>query len=135
MRKIYFPVKITNYEDIARSIIKEQAIRKVELKARIDSGATHVAFPDKIAKELGLRVIDRVKVRYANGKIEEKPVGSVIEIEILGRKSRTCPIIEANDELIIGNPILEELDILINTKTGEFYINPESPDMPVAELL
>ena len=138
MRKIYYRVKLTNYVDIeeyAKGIIKDSDIHKVELNARIDTGATHISLPDEIAKKLGLRVIDRVKVRYANGKVEEKPKGSIVEIEILGRKTHTSPIIEGNGEILVGNPILEELDILINTKTGELYVNPESPDMPIAELL
>lgn len=138
MRRIYYPVKITNYEDIgkhASRMIKESDMHKVELKARIDSGATHISLPGEISKKLGLRIIDHVKVRYADSRIGKKPVGSVVEIEILGRRTCSRPIIETNNEVLVGNPILEELDILINTRTGELYVNPESPDMPIAELL
>ena len=139
MKKMYTEIKIANYEDIgalARGFIKSDEVRSIEGKGRIDNGATNLFIPEDISKSLGLREIDETKVRYADGRVKRKKVGSVVEVEIKGRRTRVSPIIvDDGNEILIGNPIFEDLDFIINPKTGEILPNPESPDMPLAEAL
>lgn len=139
MKDIYYEVKITNYIDLemeAKGLIKPEEVRSITLKAKIDTGATHLSLPEEIAQKLGMRKIEIRNVRYANGAIEEKWLGSVVEVKLKDRTARVSPIIENKDtKVLIGNPVLEDMDLYINTKTGEIYPNPESPDKPLAELM
>lgn len=141
MKKIYTKVKLTNYEDMvkeASGIITSSQIRAVEMEARVDTGSTHLSIPEDICDKIGLRKIWKTKVKYADGRWEEKYMGSVVLVEIKGISNRTAiarPVIEPpGTEILIGNPVLEDMDVFVNTKTGEIYPNPESPDMPLVEL-
>ena len=139
MKKIYADVRITNYvqmEAAALGLIKPEDVRTVSVKGRIDTGCTHLALPEDIAKNLGLREIEKVRVQYANKVVGECWRGSAVQVEINNRRTVVFPVISAKGtEVLLGNPILEDMDLYLNTKTGQLYPNPESPDMPLAELL
>lgn len=139
MKKIYAQVKLTNYgqsEAAAMELIPPEEVRTVRLRGRIDTGCTHLAIPEELARELGLRKIGKTKVRYATGRTGKRPYASAVEIELNGRTAIMRPIIgHRKTELLIGNPVLEEMDLFVNTKSGKLYPNPESPDMPLAEIL
>jgi len=77
MGKVIERVKITNVFEPSKSI---------EIDALIDIGATMVMLPQDIVHKLGLRKVHEVKVRYANNKVEMKPVYRAVVIEILGRE-------------------------------------------------
>ena len=137
MREIFSKVKIINYEDVglyAKGVIKKEEIRVIEEEGKIDTGSTHLVIPRRIFEKLGLRKIDEIEVIYANGKKEKKTVASVVVVEIKGRKAYTTPIVEENDKILIGNPILEEMDFYIDAVTGE--IKPRHPEAkgPVAYI-
>ena len=59
MGKVVEKVKLTSLFEPEKS---------VEVDAIIDTGATMVVLPMDIVKELGLRKMREVKVRYANNK-------------------------------------------------------------------
>ena len=98
MGKVIERVKITNVFEPGKSI---------EIDALIDTGATMVVLPQDIVRELGLRKVREVKVRYANNKVEMKPLYRAVVIEILGREG-TLPFIKkelfqvSKDELILN---------------------------------
>lgn len=139
MKRIFAKIKIVNYGDIelaARGITPKKGIRLAELEGRIDTGCTHLALPGEVAEELGLRKLERRRVKYAGGGSAWRWLGSVVQVEINGRRARVTPLIEkSKTEILIGNPILEEMDLLVDIKRGKLYPNPESPDGPLVELL
>ena len=79
--------------------------KSVEVEAVIDTGATMVVLPKDIVEELGLRKMREVKVRYANNKVETKPIYGVVNIELKGRSAK------------------------------KLIPNPASPGMPMMEIL
>ena len=112
MREIQAKIKLINYEDMelyAEGSIKDTQIRVVE-EGIIDTNLRRLIIPRRIFEKLGLRKIDEVEVTYADGRKEKKTVASVVIVEIKGRKAYTTPIVEENDKILIGNPILEEMD-------------------------
>ncbi len=129
MREIQAKIKLINYEDMelyAEGSIKDTQIRVVEEEGIIDTNLRRLIIPRRIFEKLGLRKIDEVEVTYADGRKEKKTVASVVIVEIKGRKAYTTPIVEENDKILIGNPILEEMDFYIDTVTGE--IKPRHPE-------
>lgn len=138
MKKIYTEVGLVNYEQLGAAemgFLKPEEVRAVTLKGRIDTACTHLALPEELASKLGLRKIEKNLVRYANLTTENRWRGSAVQVEINGRRTVVFPVISVEgSELLVGNPVLEDMDLFVNTKTGELYPNPESPDMPLAEL-
>ncbi len=127
MGKVVEKVKFTNVFDPARS---------VEVEALIDTGATMISLPQKVVDELGLRKFEEVSVRYGNNKTEVKPVYGVVSVEIKGRAGDFDVLAEPKDiQPLVGQIVLEQLDLIVDPGARSVIPNPRSPDMPMVEVL
>ena len=126
MGKVVERVRITNIFHPEKS---------VEVDALIDTGATMVVLPQDIVDKLGLRKVREVKVRYANNKVEIKPVYRAVIIEIFGREG-TFDVIgeEEGSQPLIGQVVLEVLDLIVDPKTRKLIPNPASPETPMINI-
>jgi clan AA aspartic protease len=108
----------------------------VEVEALIDTGATSVVLPKDLVDKLGLRKVGETKVRYANNKVETKSIYRAVIVEILGRSS-TFDVIceEEGSQPIVGQVVLEMLDLLVDPKSRKVIPNPASPDIPMLDLI
>ena len=110
--------------------------KPVEVDAIIDTGATMVVLPMDIVEELGLRKMREVKVKYANNKVEKKPIYGVVNIELKGRSANLDVLVEEKgSQPLIGQVLLELLDLIVEPKTRKLIPNPASPEMPMMEIL
>lgn len=134
MGKTIVDAKMWNFLDEDK--IKNGEALPVEVSAQIDNGATGVVLPEKLARELNLKKNGRTKVKYANESIEEKDVVIGLRIGIMGREITCDAIVEPKRTTpLIGQIILEGLDLWIDSKNGKLIPNPESPDAPMMEIL
>jgi len=126
MGKVFERVKIANVFDPSKFI---------EIDALIDTGATMVVLPQDMVNKLGLRKAREVKVRYANNKVEIKPVYRAVVIEILGREG-TFDVIceEEGSQPLIGQVVLEVLDLVVDPRTKKLMPNPASPETPMIDI-
>ena len=94
-----------------------------------------VVLPQNIVDRLGLRKIGEIKVRYANNKVEMKPVYRAVIIEILGREG-TFDVIgeEEGSQPLIGQVVLEVLDLVVDPRTRRLIPNPMSPETPMIDI-
>ena len=110
--------------------------KSVEVEAVIDTGATMVVLPKDIVDALGLRKVREVKVRYANNKVETRPIYGVVTIELKGRSANLDVLVEEKgSQPLIGQVLLELLDLIVEPKTRKLIPNPASPEMPMMEIL
>ncbi len=127
MGKIIEKVKLTSLFNPKKS---------VEVEAVVDTGATMVVLPKDIVEALELRKVREVKVRYANNKVETKPIYGVVTIELKGRSANLDVLVEEKgSQPLIGQVLLELLDLVIEPKTRKLIPNPASPEMPMMEIL
>ncbi len=127
MGKVIEKVKITNVFD---------STRFVEIDAVIDTGATMLVLPQNIVDMLGLQRIREVKVRYANNSAEPKSIYGVVTLEIKGRSGSFDVLAEAEgSQPLIGQVVLEILDLVVDPRTRTLIPNPLSPEMPMVEIL
>jgi clan AA aspartic protease len=126
MGKVIEKVKLTNLFDPTKS---------VEVEAVIDTGATMVVLPKNLVQELGLEKIEDVRVKYADGRVERKEVYGVVRLELKGRVGN-FDVLAENEEAqpLIGQIVLERLDLIIEPSTRKLIPNPRSPDMPMIEV-
>jgi predicted aspartyl protease len=128
-------VKMWNIMDEEK--IKKGRILPIEVDAQVDNGATAAAIlTEQIATELNLIPVKEAWVKYANERREKKKVVIGLRMEILGRDITCDAIIEPERKMpLIGQFALEVLDLWIIENNGKLTPNPESPDMPLLELL
>lgn len=127
MGKVIEKIKLTSLFDPTKS---------VEVEAVIDTGATMLVLPQSIVEELHLRKMREVSVRYANNKAEVKPIYGVVTVEIQGRAGEFNVLGEPDgSQPLVGQVVLEQLDLVVQSSTRKVIPNPRSPEMPMVEIL
>ena len=120
-------IKLINIHDPSKSL---------EVDAIIDSGATMLALPQNVIEQLALRKEREVKVRYADNHSDDKSIYGVVKLELAGRSDAFEAISEnVGAPPLVGQVVLEVLDLLIDSKSRKLIPNPLSPDMPMMEIL
>ena len=139
MGRVMTRLKITNSTDLsiaARGMIATSAVRSLEIEALVDTGATMLALPEDVVTPLGVPVLGRRRVRDARGLVIEVPWVGDLRIEILGREMTTdALVLPAGATALIGQIPLEALDLVVDPKSREVRVNPESPDLPLLDLM
>ena len=125
--KIVEQIKLTNLLDVSKH---------VELDAVVDTGATMLVLPAEVVERLGLRKVRDVKVKYADGQARIRSIFGVVTLELHGRAGNFDVLAEAErTQPLIGQIVLEELDLVIDPRSRRLTPNPESPEMPMLEVL
>jgi clan AA aspartic protease len=126
MGKVIEKVKIANLLDKTKTI---------EIEAIVDTGATMLALPVDMVNKLGLEKIEEVKVKYANGYVETKRIYGAVRLELEGRVGIFDVLAENEDsQPLIGQIVLERLDLVIEPSMRKIIPNPRSPEMPMVEI-
>jgi len=101
----------------------------------IDTGATMSVLPMDLIQKLGLEKIDEVNVRYADNSIKRREVYGWIILEIAGRKAVFDVLAEDEGaQPLIGQIVLERLDLVIEPSRRKVIPNPRSPETPMIEI-
>ncbi|HIE51149.1 MAG TPA: hypothetical protein EYP85_05275 [Armatimonadetes bacterium] len=127
MGKVIERVRLTSLFD---------ATKTREVEAVVDTGATMLVLPQEVINELGLERIGERRVRYANNQIQLKPVYRGVLLELKGRDGIFDVLAEvAGSGPLLGQIVLEALDLIVDPLTKTVIPNPRSPDMPMVEIL
>lgn len=137
MGKILVRMKIRNLFDEVRAkegIIKESEIRETTVEnALVNTGATMLSLPIDLIEELGLEHAGEREVRTANGKVKRR-VFRGAWVEINGREGE-FQAVELPLEVVplIGQIVLEQLDLYPDPQNHRLTGRPEAPDHMVVE--
>jgi len=106
---------------------------------RIDCEGGHwgdyVGFTGWLQEQLQFPVIRRRLVRYANEETVEREVVYGVEVTVCGRTGVFEAVIEpAKRYGLLGAIVLEALDLIADPRSQRLYVNPRSPDLPMAEI-
>jgi len=138
MGEIVVNVALENYVDRAlceRGDLPKTAVRGRTLRALVDTGAVMVMLPQDVVEALGLKTRRSVIVAYADERREERPVAGALLLRIGDREMiGECIVGPPTSEALIGQVVLEELDLLADCQRGELTPRPESPIYPLLRL-
>ena len=127
MGKVIEKIQLTSLFDNTKSM---------EVDATIDTGATMLVLPQDFIDILELRKIRDVKVKYADNHTQVKSVYGVVTLELKGRIGNFDVLAEVKDsDPLVGQIVLEELDLVVDPRTRTVIPNPSSPEMPMVEIL
>ena len=138
MGRVMEKIRISNVLDVMhaeRGDIPADQVRRTEIDALVDTGATSLVLPEALVAKLGLEIRGHNVVRYADGRADTVPRVTV-HLEILGRPM-TCDalVVPGRETALIGQIPLELLDLRVDPRNQRIYVNPESPDEPLWEIL
>jgi len=139
MGDVVVEIILENYIDrilSQRGYLEPQKIRTEKIRALADSGCTILALPQDLVERLGLEIrSEKVIVTYADERKEERLVAGILTVRIGERSMETdCVVNPPASDPLLGQIILERLDLLVDCKEGKLVPRPESPYLPMLKL-
>jgi len=136
MGEVRVKVTLTNAVDeamVRRGLLSADKVRQYEADALVDSGAIRSVLPRHVVEQLGLAIVRTTRVTYANDGAEEVDVSEVVGINIKGRRT-TEETLVLGSEVLIGQTVLESLDLLVDCANQRVVGNPAHPDQPIIKI-
>jgi|SRR5919197_4550408 clan AA aspartic protease len=138
MGEVNVEVELENALDRERLQLGEisaERVRSARVQTLVDSGAVMLVLPQDLVEALGLREVGKAIVTYADERKEERPLAGVVTVRVGNRTtSLNCVVGPPNSEPLLGQVVLETMDLLVDCTGGRLVPRPESPFLPLLKL-
>ena len=118
---------------VRRGHLAADEVRSYSADALVDTGAVRTVLPPHVVQQLGLAITGQRVAEYADGRKDAVGVTEPIGIDIEGRTTVEEALV-LGDEVIIGQTVLETLDLLVDCANRRLVPNPAHPDQPVTRV-
>jgi clan AA aspartic protease len=109
--------------------------RRIEIDALVDTGAVMTLLPQDAVEALGLPIDGNITVTLANEQKIELPRARFLSLTIGDRQMDTdCLVGPPECEPLIGQLVLERLDLIVDPGRQTLSPRPESPFRPSLKL-
>ena len=128
--------KLTNAVDealVRRGLLTVEQVRTYDADALVDTGAVCTILPPHVVSRLGLAPRGQRLAEYADGRREAVSVTEPLVVELEGRDTLDEALV-LGDEVLIGQTVLEKLDMLADCANHRLIPNPAHPDQPVTKV-
>lgn len=136
MGEVRVKVKLTNFIDDAmlrRGQLSADKVRTYEADALVDTGAVSSVLPSYVVQMLGLAIRGQRVAEYADGRHDVVDLTDSLLFNINGRDTADEAFV-LGDEVLIGQTVLEKLDMLVDCANRRVIPNPAHPDQPVLKI-
>ncbi len=136
MGEVRINVKLTNPLDemlVRRGQLASGEVHSCEADALVDTGAVRTVVPLHVLQTLGLQVSRQEVAEYADGRRDVVGLSEPIKIGMMGRDTVDEALVLGN-EVLIGQTVLEKLDLLVDCRRQKLVPNPAHPDRPVSKV-
>ena len=138
MGQIIVDIELENVDDrgLARAgQIRDADVRRVTIPAIADTGAIMLALPEDIVNQLGLERFNSIATTYADGRRGELPVAGLLIVRIGDRwMPANCIVLPQGTDALVGQLVMEGLDLVADCVAQTLGPRPESPDRPLKRL-
>jgi predicted aspartyl protease len=139
MGDVYVEITLENYIDrilFQRGYLEHGRVRLEKVRVLADSGSTMLVLPQDLVERLGLEIRpEKIIVTFADERKEARPVAGTLTVRVGDRSMETdCVVNPPASEPLLGQIILERLDLLVDCKEGKLVPRPESPYLPMLKL-
>ena len=136
MGEVRVKARLTNAVDealVRRGMLRPEQIRTYEADALVDTGAVRTVLPAHVVARLGLGQRGQRVAEYADGRKEAVGVTEPLVVELEGRDTLDEALV-LGDEVLIGQTVLEKLDLFVDCERRRLVPNPAHPDQPVTKV-
>lgn len=116
-----------------RKKIQSSEVRKQEVTAVVDTGAVRCVLPIDVVNQLGIELRGETTAEYADGRKEVVGLTEPV-IFTLNKRSTAEEALVLGDEVLIGQTILEKLDLFVDCAGQRLVPNPAHPDQAVSKV-
>ena len=122
-------------DNASNGLRDESMIRRATVEGVVDTGAVMLMLPENLVGSLGLRTRRQISVTYADERSETRPVAGPVTVQIGNRFMTTdCVVGPPSSEPLIGQLVMEALDLVADCGNRTLAPRPESPDMPQLKM-
>lgn len=138
MGEIVVAVELENPGDravVERGYGQESDVRRSTIEAVADTGAMISMLPQNVVERLGIAIYRTVVVTYADERTEDRPVAGPVTMKIGNRSMNTdCVVGPPNSQPLVGQIVMEGLDLIADCTKRTLTPRPESPEYPQLRL-
>ena len=132
MGKVVTKAWLRNNQDLTRladgRIVVDQ-VRQQEQELIVDTGARAVGLPLSIIEQLGLPATRKVTVTLSDGSRQERQLYGELRVQVGDRDDVfSCVAKPEGAPLLLGQLVLEALDLVVDCGRQQLIPNPEAPD-------
>ena len=137
MGLVFAEIELVSGDDLAffrRGQLQEEQIHRCTVRAMIDNGATMLAIPEFIKRQLDLQKVTDIEAELADGSNLNLEVVGPVEVRFQNRRTNVEALVVPNSKtVLLGAMPMEGMDVLVDPKRERLVVNPESPN--VARML
>jgi len=136
MGEVRTNARLTNALDASlgrRQQLPADQVRTYAADALVDTGAVRTVIPAEVVQALGIQIWKQTTAEYADGRREQVGMTEPILIDIDGRETFDEALV-LGDEVLIGQTVLEKLDLYVDCAGQRLVPNPANPDQPVSKV-
>lgn len=138
MGEIVVEIELENAEDRSdarRGRIDDGAVRRESIEAVAETGAVMLALTEDVVERLGLPTVRMLTSTFADGRRGQLPVAGPVTIQIGDRQMLTeCIVVPEEAEALVGQVVMETLDLIPDPVNQTLGPRPESPDRPLLRV-
>lgn len=139
MGLVYADIELASGDDLAlvrRGYLPEDQVKRLYARSLVDSGATMLAIPEFVKKQLDLLQIREIEAELADGSSLSFEVVGPIEVRFENRRTSVeAVVVPGATKVLLGAIPMEGMDVLIDPKRERLIVNPESPDIAKVLLM
>lgn len=134
MGLVYADIELLNAGDIFQSrkgLLPFELVKKIQVKAMVDSGAYYLAINENIKNQLELPLIKKSIATLADGSQIDLEIVGPVEVRFKNRITTVdAMVLPRNSEVLLGTIPMEGMDVVINPLKQTLEVNPEHPYIP-----
>lgn len=137
MGEVRVELEVENFVDRvnARQTGDVDAVRGLKVDALVDTGAVMNLLPQDVVEYLGVPLAGSAVVTMADERREEMAIAQGITFKLAGRSTTLpCLVGPPRCEALLGQIVLEALDLVVDCPGRRVMVNPASPIYPSLKL-
>lgn len=139
MGKVIATVKLANVADLVlaeEGVIEPGAVRRCEVEALADSGASLMCLPEDIVERLGLKHFSSKTATLATGEPRSVPIARTLRIQIGDREAdQDCMVLPRGAQPLVGQLVMQEMDLVVDLNRDRLAPGHPDEEFPVVDLL
>jgi hypothetical protein len=116
-----------------RGLLSAEKVRHYEANALVDTAAVRSVLPMHVVEHLGLAMVRKTTATYANDVTEDVHITEMVGFDLVNRRT-TEEALVLGSEVLIGQTVLESLDLQVDCTNRSVIPNPAHPDQPVIKI-
>lgn len=118
-----------------RGYLPAGQVRCQAVEMVVDTGAVMVVLPQDMVEALGIDIVRKAIVTYADERKDERPIAGPLTVRFGNREATTdCIVGPPASEPLLGQIPLEAMDLLVDQARRQLIVRPESPYLPMHKV-